>query len=134
MGRPLRRPALTGRDDTQGMTVYGGCAWGTLACAGFCVRRSVNPCTAATFLFDSGLEVGPIENTDMLKIVPDPPQLGFCCVSDLIPSANSQIALAEAADPPLLISSSPPETSAYFYGSVISRVFDRVSFDCCSGA
>jgi hypothetical protein len=48
---------------TARITVHGGCAWGTLACAGFCVRRSVNPCTAATIPFDSGLAVAPIENT-----------------------------------------------------------------------
>ena len=51
---------------------------GALRCAGFFsfVPRSVNPRTAATFLFDSRLVAAPPltdESVAMLKIVPDPP-------------------------------------------------------------
>jgi hypothetical protein len=62
---------LTGRDDIQRITVHGGCVWGTFACAGFCVRRSVNPCTAATIPFDSGLEVAPSRTQSNVGYVRD---------------------------------------------------------------
>jgi len=41
------------RDTSHSLVHYGGCAWGTFACAGSGIRRSVNLCTAATHVFDS---------------------------------------------------------------------------------
>ena len=47
---------------------------GHFACAGFCLTyRSVNPCTAAAFLFDSRRVAALSRYPKMLKIVPDPP-------------------------------------------------------------
>ncbi|MNM87585.1 hypothetical protein D3C81_997730 [compost metagenome] len=53
--------ALTGRNGIcTRLACFGGCTWGTFACAGTCiVRRSVNPCTAATQLFDSSQVEAP---------------------------------------------------------------------------
>lgn len=63
---------------------------GHLVCAGLVCSRSVNPCTAAAFLFDSRTVVAPLEQAKtMLKIVPDPPHPLHSLEGKLILAADS---------------------------------------------
>lgn len=90
---------------------YGGCAWGTLVCAEFQCSRSVNPRTAATYLFDSGLwELHQHWELVMLKIVPDPPHHSSHSLEDILVQASEYLLCAlTIAQQAMQLHSKPPE-------------------------
>jgi len=93
----------------HGFVLYGGCAWGTLACAGSGIRRSVNLCTAASYLFDS-MWGAALKNgyQSMLKVVPDPPYNPHSLEDTLIQATDYALCAATVVHQALLLQPRSP--------------------------
>lgn len=82
---------------------------GHLVCAGLVCSRSVNPCTAAAFLFDSRAVVAPLEQAKtMLKIVPDPPHLLHSLEDTLMLAADYALCAEAVAQQAMLMQPKSP--------------------------
>lgn len=82
---------------------------GHLVCAGLVCSRSVNPCTAAAFLFDSRAVVAPPEQAKtMLKIVPDPPHLLHSLEDALMQAADYALCAEAVAQQAMLMQPRSP--------------------------